>query len=40
MSPDKYEIVKNQSASKSLHQFANVLDIKQKTAVLRLDAAK
>ena len=40
MSPDKSEPVKNSIARTSFRQSSDVLDIKQRTAVCRLDAAK
>ena len=35
MSPGPYVTVKHPSASKSLRQFTELLDVKNKTAVLR-----
>ena len=40
MSPSQYVTVKKSSARKSLRQFLEALDVKHKTAVCRLGAAK
>ena len=40
MSPCPYVAVKNTSSRKSLHIFTGVLDVKQKTAVRQVCAAK
>ena len=40
MSPCPYVAVKNTSSIKSLHIFTGVLDVKQKTAVRQVCAAK
>ena len=40
MSPDPYTTIENPSANKSLHQFSEVLNVKQKTDVRRLGASK